>query len=98
MFIPLPYLQQLLEQLNPLRLKVTRIHQLLVMLPQRAQVAFLRNELGGFVVVGFQEVDGLLPFCTPEFILVIPYSTLVTSYSTDFRSPCMAEGLLSSAG
>lgn len=37
------------------------------MLPPRAHVAFLRVELGGFAVVGFQEVDGFLPFYEPEF-------------------------------
>ena len=40
------------------------------MLPPRAHVAFLRDELGGFAVVGFQEVDGILPFCKPKFVLV----------------------------
>ena len=39
------------------------------MLPPRSQVAFLRDELGGFAVVGFQEVDGFLPFGEPEFVL-----------------------------
>ena len=37
------------------------------MLPPGAQVAFLRDELGGFAVVGFQEVEGFLPFGEPEF-------------------------------
>ena len=37
------------------------------MLPPRTQVAFLRDALGGFAVVGFQEVDGILPFGEPEF-------------------------------
>ena len=37
------------------------------MLPPRAQVAFLRDELGGFAVIGFQEVDGFLPLNEPEF-------------------------------
>ena len=39
------------------------------MLPPRAQVAFLRDELGGFAVVGFQKVDGFFPFGEPEFVL-----------------------------
>lgn len=39
------------------------------MLPPRAQVAFLRDELGGFAVVGFQKVDGFLPFGEPKFVL-----------------------------
>ena len=60
-------LQKLLEQLHPLRLQVTGIHQLLVVLPPRAHVALLRDELGGFAVVCFQEVDGFLPFVEPKF-------------------------------
>ena len=67
MLVLLPQRQQLLEQLHPLRLQLTGIHQLLVVLPPRAHVAFLRDELGGFAVVGFQEVDGFLPFVEPEF-------------------------------
>ena len=67
MFIPLPQLKQLLEQLQALRLQVAGIHQLLVVLPPRAHVAFLRDELGGFAVIGFQKVDGFLPFGEPEF-------------------------------
>ena len=67
MLVLLPQRQQLLEQLHPLRLQLTGIHQLLVVLPPRAHVAFLRVELGGFAVVGFQEVDGFLPFGEPEF-------------------------------
>jgi len=46
---------------------VTGIHQLLVMLPPRAHIALLRDELGGLAVVGFQKVDGFLPFGEPEF-------------------------------
>ena len=67
MLVLLPQLQQLLKHLHPLRLQLPGIHQLLVVLPPRAQVAFLRDELGGFAVVGFQEVDGFLPFGEPEF-------------------------------
>ena len=63
----LSQLQQLLKHLQTLRLQVAGIHQLLVVLPPRAHVAFLRDELGGFAVVGFQEVDGFLPFGEPEF-------------------------------
>lgn len=37
------------------------------MLPPTAHVAFLRDELGGFAVIGFQEVDGFLPLGEPEF-------------------------------
>ena len=37
------------------------------MLPPRTHVAFLRDGLGGFAVVGFHEVDGFLPFGQPEF-------------------------------
>ena len=69
MFIPLPQLQQLLKYLHPHLLQLPRIHQLLVVLPPGAHVAFLRNELGGLTVVGFQKVDGLLPFGEPEFVL-----------------------------
>ena len=69
MLILLPQLQQLLKHLHPLQLQHPRIHQLLIVLPPRAQVAFLRDELGGFAVVGFQEVDGFLPFGEPEFVL-----------------------------
>ena len=67
--ILLPQLQQLLEQLHTLRLQLTRIHQLLVVLPPRAHVAFLRDELGGFAVVGFQEVNDLLPLGELDLIL-----------------------------
>ena len=69
MLIPLPQLQQLLEHLHPLGLQLPGIHQLLVVLPPRAHVAFLRDELGGLAVVGFQEVNGFLPFGKPEFVL-----------------------------
>ena len=69
MLVLLPQLQQLLKHLHPLRLQLPGIHQLLVVLPPRAQVAFLRDELGWFAVVSFQEVDGFLPFSEPEFIL-----------------------------
>ena len=61
--------KQLLEEIHSLRLQLAGIHQLLVVLPPGAQVAFLRDELGGFAVVGFQEVDGFLPFGEPEFVL-----------------------------
>ena len=67
MLVLLPQLQQPLKQLHPLRLQLPGIHQLLVVLPPRAQVAFLRDELGGFAVIGFQEVDGFLPLNEPEF-------------------------------
>ena len=67
MLVLLPQLQQLLEQLHPLWLQVARIHQLLIMLSPRAHIAFLRDELGGFAVIGFQEVDGFLPFGEAEF-------------------------------
>ena len=69
MLIPLPQLQQLLEHLHPLRLQLPRIHQLLVVLPQRAHVALLRHKLGGFAVVDFEKVNGFLPFGEPEFVL-----------------------------
>ena len=69
MFIFLPQLQQLLEHLHPLRLQLPSIHQLLVVLPPRAHVTFLCDKLGGFAVVGFQKVDGFLPFGEPEFVL-----------------------------
>ncbi len=59
----------MLKHLQPLRLQLAGIHQLLVVFPPRAHVAFLRDELGGFAVVGFQEVDGFLPFGEPEFVL-----------------------------
>ena len=61
--------KQLLEEVYPLRLQLAGIHELLVVLPPGAHVAFLRDELGGFAVVGFQEVDGFLPFGEPEFVL-----------------------------
>ena len=57
----------MLEKLQSLRLQAAGIHQLLVVLPPRAQVAFLWDELGGFTEIGFQEVDGFLPFVEPEF-------------------------------
>ena len=69
MFVLLPQLQQLLEHLHPLWLQLTGIHQLLVVLTPRAHVAFLRDEFGGFAVVGFQKVYGVLPFGEPEFVL-----------------------------
>ena len=67
MLILLPQLQQPLKHLHPLRLQLPGIHQLLVVLPPRAHVALLGDELGGFAVVGFQEVNGFLPFGEPEF-------------------------------
>ena len=67
MLVLLPQLQQLLKHLQPLRLQLPGIHQLLVVLPPRAHVSLLRDELGGFAVVGFQKVDGFLPFVEPEF-------------------------------
>lgn len=67
MLVLLPQLQQLLKHLYPLRLQLPGIHQLLVVLPPGAHVALLRDKLGGFAVIGFQEVDGFLPFGEPEF-------------------------------
>jgi len=69
MLILLPQLQQLLEHLQPLRLQLPRIHQLLVVLPPGPHIALLRHKLGRFAVVGFQKVDGFLPFGEPEFVL-----------------------------
>ena len=69
MFVLLPQLQQMLKHFHPLRLQLPGIHQLLVVLPPRAHVAFFWDELGGFAVVGFEEVDGFLPFGEPEFVL-----------------------------
>ena len=69
MFVLLAQTEELFKQLHPLRLQLTTIHQLLVVLPPRAHVAFLGDELGGFAVVGLKEVDGFLPFSEPEFIL-----------------------------
>lgn len=68
-FIFLSYLQQMLEHLKPIWLQLAGIHQLFVELPPRAHVAFLRDELRGFAAVGFQKVDGFLPFGEPEFVL-----------------------------
>jgi len=45
------------------------IHQLLIMLPPRPNIAFPRDELGGFAMVGFQKVNGFLPFDEPELVL-----------------------------
>ena len=67
MLVPLPQFQQLFEHLQTLRLQLPCIHELLVVLPPGAHVALLRHKLGGFAVVGFQKVDGFLPFCEPEF-------------------------------
>ena len=67
MLVLLPQLQQPLKQLHPLRLQLPGIHQLLIVLPPRSHIAFLRDELGEFAVIGFQEVDGFLPFGEPEF-------------------------------
>ena len=39
------------------------------MLPPVADVPFFGDELGGFTVVGFQEVDRGFPFGEPEFVL-----------------------------
>ena len=76
----LPQLQQLLKHLQPLRLQLPGIHQLLVVLPPRAHVAFLGYELGGFAMVGFHEVDGSLPFGEPEFVLGhIEYAVVVST-------------------
>ena len=73
MFILLPYLQPPLEHLQPLRLQLPSIHQLLIVLPPRAHIAFLRDELGGFAMVGLQEVNGFLPFGEPKFGLCHDY-------------------------
>lgn len=67
--VPLSQFQQLLEHLHPLRLQLTRIHELLIVLPPGAHVALLWHKLGGFAMIGFQEVDGLLPFGQLEFEL-----------------------------
>ena len=67
MLVLLPQLQQLLKHFHPLRLQLPGIHQLLVMLPPRAQVALLRHKLGEFAMAGFQEVDGFFLFGEPEF-------------------------------
>ena len=69
MLVLLPQLQQLLKHLHPLRLQLPGIHQLLVVLPPRAHVAFLRDELGGFVIVGFQEINDFLPLGELELVL-----------------------------
>jgi len=68
-FVPFSQLQQLLKHLQALKLQLLGIHQLLIVLPPSAHVVFLRDELGGFAVVGFQGVDGVLPFGEPEFVL-----------------------------
>ena len=39
------------------------------MLSLKAYIVFLRDELEGFAMVGFDEVDGGLPFGEPEFVL-----------------------------
>ena len=67
--ILLPQLQQRLKHLQSFRFQFPGIHQLLIVLPLRAHIAFLRDELGGFAVVGFQKVYGVLPFGKPEFVL-----------------------------
>lgn len=41
-----------------IRLLSPSIHKLLVVLPPRAQVAFLGDKLGGFAVIGLQDIDG----------------------------------------
>ena len=98
-FVLLPQLQQLLKHLHPLRLQVAGIHQLLVVLPPRAKVAFLRDELGGFAVVGFQEVNGFLSFGMPEFVLghgcyfeltLSPYFLLSCRYGYDVIDVCIS--------
>jgi len=38
-----------------------------------AHVAFFRDKLGGFAVVGFQEVDGFLPFASQSSDWVIMF-------------------------
>lgn len=69
MLVLLPQVQQLLKHFHPLRFQLPGIHQLFVVLPPRTQFVFLWDELGGFAMVGFQEVDGFLPFGKPEFVL-----------------------------
>lgn len=39
------------------------------MLPPTAHVALFRDKLGGLAMVCLQEVNGLLPFGEPEFVL-----------------------------
>ena len=61
---------EMLEHPPHLLLHLSGIHQLLVVLPPGTHVTFLRNKLGGFAVVGFQEIDGFLPFGEPKFVLI----------------------------
>ena len=68
-FVLLPNLQQPLKHIHTLKFQLPGIHQLLVVLPPRAHVTLLRNKFGGFAVIGFEEVDGFLPFGQPEFVL-----------------------------
>ena len=88
MLILLPYLQQLLEHPHPLRLQFAGIHQLLVVLPPVAHVAFLRDELGGLAVIGFEEVDGILPSGNPEFVLGHDNQFCGESNVGSFRGDC----------
>ena len=39
------------------------------MLPPRTHVSLLWDELGGVAMIGFQEVNGFLPFGEPKFVL-----------------------------
>ena len=69
MLIPFPNHQKLFEHRHPHRLQFPSVHQLLIVLPPIAHVALLRNKLGGFAVISFEEVDGILPSGEPKFVL-----------------------------
>ena len=69
MLVSFPQFQQLLKHLHPLRLQFSRIHRLLIVLPPRPHITFLRHKLGRLPVIGLQEVDGFLPLGEPEFAL-----------------------------
>jgi len=55
--------------LSQLRLQFPRIKKFLIMLPPAAHIPLIRHKLGRLAMVGFQEVNGFLPFREPEFVL-----------------------------
>ena len=62
MFILLSQLQQLLDHLLTFWLEPSNVHQLLIVLPPRAHVAFFRHELRRFAVIDGDEVQDLIIF------------------------------------
>ena len=84
--ILLPQLQQLLEHLHSLRLQLPGVHQLLVVLPPRAHVAFLRHKLGGFAVVN--TTKGQYLSTSPSLLILILKLRPRRHTSTGYAGSC----------